>query len=360
MTLPTRLLLLLSALAILPLAAIACAGGDDDGPASPIASTATTGPSSTPQKPSGSITVYSGRSESLVKKVINDFEAQTGVDVNVKYAGTTELAALLMEEGSKSPADVYFAQDAGALGAVAQAGLLSALPENTTKGVPAPYRATDNTWVGVSGRARVVVYNPDLVSADRLPKSYKDLTQAAWQGKIGWAPTNASFQTFVTAVREVDGQAAAEAWLEAMKANGTQEYKDNPAILNAVAAGEISMGIINHYYLYAGLRTNPGLKAQNHYLAPNDAGSLVNVAGVAILKTSKNKVAAQAFVSFLLSEQAQRYFSEQTYEYPVVAGIPADSRLRPLAQLDPPDIDLSNLKDLQGTVALLRSTAILP
>lgn len=347
----------------LALAAAAC-GGDSGGGATPAGTASTTSTAAaaatTPAKPAGSITVYSGRSEALVQKVIDNFQQQSGIKVNVKYGDTTALAALLVEEGNKSPADVFFSQDGGALGAVAQAGLLAKLPEATLAKVAAPYRSREGSWVGVSGRARVIVYNPGMVSAASLPKSYKELTQPAWQGKVGWAPTNSSFQTFVTAVRKVDGEAAAEAWLKAMKANGAREYKDNTSVLMAVESGEIAVGLINHYYLYGALKSNAGMKAQNGFFAANDPGSLVNVAGVGLLKSSKNPAAAQAFIDYLLSAEAQRYFSEQTFEYPLVSGIAADSRLRPLAQIDPPDIDLANLQDLQGTLALLRSTGVLP
>jgi iron(III) transport system substrate-binding protein len=354
---------LLAALAaILALVAVACGGDDDDddgdGATQPPA-TNTTAPTNTPE-PSGSITVYSGRSEALVQPIIDDFEKDTGIEVNVKYAGTDALAALLVEEGGRSPADVYFSQDGGALGAVREAGLLERLPEAITTLVPSTYRADDGSWVGVSGRSRVVVYNPDLVPAAELPASYKDLTAGKWKGKVGWAPTNASFQAFITAVREIDGEAAAKTWLETMKDNDAKTYANNGAIVQAVAAGEISMGLVNHYYLWGFIKDQgEGFKARNHYLAAGDPGSLVNVAGAAVLKTSKNKPAAEAFVKYLLSDHAQEYFANETFEYPLIEGKAPDSRIKPLSELKPPAIDLSDLFDLQGTLALLRSTAVL-
>ncbi|MBE0609581.1 MAG: extracellular solute-binding protein, partial [Dehalococcoidia bacterium] len=216
------------------------------------------------------------------------------------------------------------------------------------------------SWVGVSGRARVIVYNLDLVSAENLPSSVKDLTSATWKGKVGWASTNASFQAFVTGLRQLEGEDGAKAWLEGMLKNDVKNYKDNKAIVAAVAAGEIQLGLVNHYYLYGFLKDQgEGFKARNHYTAAGDPGSLVNLAGAGILKNAPNKPAARALVQYLLGEAAQKYFSEQTFEYPFADGVPADSRLKPLAELQPPDLDLSDLQDLQGTLSLLRSTGVL-
>lgn len=351
--------LLAAAVALLALAAVAC-GGDDDDDGGDTASPGATNTATNTPEPSGSITVYSGRSEALVQPIIDDFEKDTGIEVNVKYAGTDALAALLVEEGGRSPADVYFSQDGGALGAVREAGLLQKLPESITSLVPAHYRAGDGSWVGVSGRSRVVVYNPDLVTQSELPNSYKDLTAAAWKGKVGWAPTNASFQAFITAVREIDGEDAAKTWLNAMKDNGAKTYANNGAIVQAVAAGEIEVGLVNHYYLWGFVKDQgEGFKAKNHYLAAGDPGALVNVAGAAVLKTSKNKPAAEAFVKYLLSQHAQEYFANETFEYPLIEGAKPDARIKPLSELKPPAIDLSDLSDLQGTLALLRSTSVL-
>ena len=346
----SRLLILPAVAALVALALTACGGDDDDGDDD--------GGSS--EKPSGSITVYSGRSEALVAPIIADFTKDTGITVNVKYAGTDALAALLVEEGSKSPADVYFSQDGGALGAVRDAGLLATLLESIASLVPATYRGSDNTWVGISGRSRVVVYNPDLVTTSELPAGYKDLTAAKWKGKVGWAPSNASFQTFVTAVREIDGEAAAKTWLETMAANGAKTYANNNAIVTAVASGEISLGLVNHYYLWGFVKDQgESFKAKNHYLSAGDPGALVNVAGAAVLKTAPNKPAAEAFVNYLLQKHAQEYFAGETFEYPLVSGVATDSRIKPLSELKPPSIDLSDLDDLAGTLALLRSTGVL-
>ena len=357
------LLLLVSALTVIALAGLSAAcGGDDDGAATPPPTTAgTSAAGATPSpKPSGSLTVYSGRTEALIKPLIEQFQADSGITVNVKYGDTTQLAALLIEEGGKSPADVYVAQDAGGLGAVAAAGLLDSLPATLLEKVPASYRAQNSTWVGLSARARVIVYNAGLVPPADLPKSYKDLTDPKWKGQVGWAPTNASFQSFVTAIRRIDGDAAAEKWLKEMVANDAKTFPGNLPIVEAVNTGEIKLGLANHYYLYQLMKTaGDALKAKNLFTANGDAGSLVNVAGAGVVKSTKNKAAALAFIQYMLGAAAQNYFVEQTYEYPVVAGQAPDARLKPLAELKPPALDLSKLDDLQKTLATLRSTGVL-
>lgn len=335
-----RFVLVPLALAAFALGAVAC-GDDDEGD-------------------DESVTVYSGRSESLVKPLFEQFTRETGIEVKVKYGDTAELAALIAEEGSKSPADVFFAQDAGALGALRAEDVFEKLADSVTGLVAADYRSPDGTWVGVSGRARVIVYNPKLVQESELPDSVKDLTDAAWKGKVGWAPTNGSFQAFVTGLRKVEGEDGAKAWLEGMLKNEVKSYQDNKSIVSAVAAGEVELGLVNHYYLFGFLEDQgESFNARNHYTAAGDAGSLVNVAGVGILKSAPEKDAAGKLVDYLLGESAQKYFSEQTFEYPLVSGIAADSRIKPLSEVKPPALDLSDLQDLQGTLALLRSAGVL-
>jgi iron(III) transport system substrate-binding protein len=342
-------LVMAGAVAILALVASACSSGD-----TPSESSDTTA-AGTPT----SITVYSGRSEELVGPLFAQFTEATGITVNARYGDTAELAAQILEEGSNSPADVFFAQDAGALGAVSSAGSFSQLNQAQLDAVPAAYRSPDGDWVGVSGRARVVVYNTDRVSADELPETLAGFTDPAWSGRVGWAPTNASFQSYVTALRVLSGDEVAEQWLVDMKANNTQAYEKNSAIVNAVASGEIDAGFVNHYYLYAYLNENPGAPVANAFATTTGADALVNVAGVGILKSSSNAVAASAFVDFLLSDEAQTYFATETYEYPLVIGIAPPVGLPPLAELDVPDLDLSQLEDLAATLEMLQSTGVL-
>ncbi len=301
------------------------------------------------------LTIYSGRNENLVGPLLERYQEVSGVTVNVRYGGTAELAATILEEGQNSPADVFYGQDAGALGALSLAGRLSALPTEILDRVDPRFQAGNGDWVGTSGRARVFVYNTEMLSMDELPNDIWELTDPKWKGKVGWAPTNGSFQAFVTAVRVLEGEERAREWLEAMIANDVQIYAKNTPIVEATGKGEVVLGLVNHYYLYRFLAEDPGFQAKNHHPAAGDAGAMINVAGAAVLDTAKDKAAAEAFVAFLLSDEAQIYFSEQTNEYPLVVGIPTTAEgLLPLADVNTPDIDLTDLDDLQGTLELLQ------
>ena len=299
------------------------------------------------------LTVYSGRSESLVGPVIEAFTEATGIEAEVKYADTAELAAILLEEGERSPADVYFAQDAGALGAVADAGLLAALPESVLAAIPAGFSDADGQWVGVSGRARTAAYTTSEVL--ELPDSILGFTDPAWSGRIGWAPANGSFQAFVTALRVIEGEDVAREWLEGILANEPVAYPKNTAAVEGVAAGEVDVAFVNHYYLLRLLAEHgEDYPVAQHFFAGGDPGSLVNVAGVGQVASTDQPEASVSFIEYLLGEEAQSYFSESTYEFPLLEGIGTDPRLPALEQIEAPDIDLSDLADLQGTVELLR------
>lgn len=311
------------------------------------------------------LVVYSGRNENLVGPLLADFEKETGIDVAARYGETAEMAATILEEGDNSPADVFFAQDAGALGALAAAGRLQKLPDDVLNQVDARYRSAHGDWVGASGRARVVVYNTDMLKESDLPNDIWGFTDPKWKGKLGWAPTNGSFQVFVTALRLMEGEDKAREWLQAMIANEIKEFPSNAPIVEAVGKGEIEAGFVNHYYLLRAVaEQGDQFPVRNHYLTAGDAGSMINVAGAGILKTSKHQAAAEKFVRSLLSREAQTYFAQQTDEYPLIAGVPtatdkAAALLKPLAEIEAPAIDLNNLSDLQGTLALLQDVGAL-
>ncbi len=307
------------------------------------------------------LTIYSGRSQDLVQPLLEQFADETGIDIRVRYGETAELAATILEEGDNSPADVFFAQDAGALGALTAEGRLAELPSALLQRVPAAFRSPDGLWVGLSGRARVVAYNTDSVSPDELPDSILDFTDPKWKGRIGWPPTNGSFQAFVTALRLTEGEEGARAWLEGIKANGARDYPNNVAALEAVANGEVDVAFVNHYYLFRSLaEEGDGFSARNYYPKGGDPGALVNVAGAGILRTSDKTDQARRFIDFMLSREAQQYFADETFEYPLIEGVETHPDLVPLAELEPPEIDLSDLADLKTTLDLLRETGVLP
>lgn len=305
------------------------------------------------------LVVYSGRSEELVKPLIEQFSAETGIEVETRYASSGELAAQLLTEGDKSPADVFLSQDAGALGAVSKAGLLAPIDAETLAAVPEQYSAADGTWVGVSGRARVIVYNPTL--APNPPDTIDGLLAPEWKGKIGFAPSNASWQSFVTGLRVVRGEDGAEQWLNAFKAQDPQAFENNVAVRDAVDSGQIPLGLANHYYLYELIHSKgpDAVVAANKFMAPGDPGGLVNVAGVGVLKTAPAPEKAQQFAAYLIGESAQKYFAEETMEYPLIAAVAPSAEMPPLADLQPPAVDLSQLDDIEATQELLVKTGLL-
>ena len=305
------------------------------------------------------LVVYSGRTEELVGPILEQFEEEAGIEVEVRYGDTAEMANLILTEGDNSPADVFFAQDAGALGALAEEGKLAPLPEEVLGAVDERFRSPAGEWVGISGRSRVVAYNTDNVSEEELPDTIFGFTEPEWSGRIGWAPTNGSFQSFVTALRVIEGEDRAREWLEGIQANEPRVYEGNNPALDAVIAGEVDVAFVNHYYLMQRLDEDPDVPAANDFLTDGDPGALVNVAGVGILTTSDQSEAARTLVEFLLSEEAQAYFAAETKEYPLVDGVEADPALPALAEIGTPEIDLSDLSDLEGTLQLLQDVGIL-
>jgi iron(III) transport system substrate-binding protein len=304
------------------------------------------------------LVIYSGRNEELVGPLLDRFEEESGISVEVRYGDTAEMAAQILEEGDNSPADVFFGQDAGALGALAADGRLRPLEASQLDLVAPGLRDDEGEWVGVSGRSRAVVYNTEELTEADLPASILDFTDPAWKGRLGWAPTNGSFQAFVTALRVLEGEDGARAWLEGIKANDVVAYDNNIAVVEAVAAGEIDAGFVNHYYLHQFLADDPDYPAANKIYGGGDPGALVNVAGVGILDTADNLDPAGAFVDFLLSAEAQSYFAEETFEIPLADGVQPAPGVPTLDQLQPPDLDLNNLDDLAGTLELLTAVGL--
>ena len=302
------------------------------------------------------LVIYSGRSEELVGPVIEDMEEQLDVTIDVRYGDSAELAAQLLEEGDATEADLFFSQDAGALSALAQEGRLSTLDEQVLAVVDDHYQDPEGRWVATSARARVVTYDPAQAPEATDFDSVDDLLDESYRGEIGFAPTNASFQSFVTALRITRGEDGARQWLEDFSALEPAAYENNVAVLEAVDEGEISLGLINHYYWYQ-IQEELGAEAVNakiHYLDSDDAGALVNVAGVGVLTSSEATGLAADAVEFLLSEEGQQYFADETAEYPVRAGIESTTYdLVPLDQVDGAQIDLNDLASLDETLELL-------
>ncbi|WP_250445491.1 extracellular solute-binding protein [Actinotalea sp. C106] len=304
----------------------------------------------------GTLLIYSGRNENLVEPLLEQLEDAVGVDVEVRYASTSELAAQLLEEGDASEADIFFGQDAGALGALAKAGMLAELDESVTGLVPETYRDADGRWVATSGRARVLAYDPEQVPEIEDITEIDQLLEPEYVGAVGYAPSNASFHAFVTALRIERGEDGARQWLEDFAAQDPQAYENNNAVLDAVDGGQVALGLINHYYWFQKVAElgEDGVSAEIHFLDNDDPGALVNVAGAGVLASTDMPEAAAEAITFLLSDDAQQYFADETAEYPVVEGITSSTfELEPLAELDSHQIDLNDLDSLEETLGLL-------
>jgi iron(III) transport system substrate-binding protein len=348
---PSRLPLL-AGLAAIAFTVSACSGGSGSTSASNSAGAG---------EVASEITVYSGRSEELVGPLYAQFSADTGVAVAARYGDSAELAAQLIEEGDASPAEVFFSQDAGALGALDAQGLLAQLPSGLADVVPAAYKAPSGSWTGVTGRARVIAFDGQQLSEAEVPDSVMQLTDPAWKGQVGIAPTNASFQSFVTAMRVSIGDDATKAWLEGLIANDVQKYEKNGLILDAVDAGQIKLGLINHYYWFekAAEVGADAMRAQVAFTDPKDPGTFVNVSGVGILAGAADNAGAQQFATWLLSRSAQEWFVANTFEYPLIAGIPPSEGLPSLDSIKGPDVPLADLADLPGTIAMMQEVGLL-
>ena len=307
----------------------------------------------------GRLIVYSGRSEELVKPLFEKFTEETGIQLDVRYGDSADLALAIDQEGDRGRADVFFSQSPGAIAYLAAKNRLSRIDDSTLELVGSEDRSEDGTWVGVSGRARVLVYNTDQVTESDLPASVFDLTDPSYAGKVAVAPTNGSFIDFVSGLREMVGDERAEEWLAGMAANRSPNYANNNAILEAVARGEVPMGLANHYYLVRAKEEEPGLAAANHFFPDGDPGSMLLVAAAGITATSTRTEEAQRLVAFLLSEEAQTYFAEETFEYPLARGVAPAGSLPPLEDLPLSRLDLDRLGDqLSSTLDMIRASGI--
>jgi iron(III) transport system substrate-binding protein len=287
----------------------------------------------------GPLVVYSGRSEELVAPLIEDFEASSGEEVEVRYGDSSELAATLLAEGEDTEADVFFAQDPASLGAAAE--LMAELPEATLGLVDPKYRDTGGRWVGTSGRVRVVVHNTG--SDVPLPQTIDDTVGPDWAGQLGVAPTNGSFLAFISAMILERGEDGTRQWLEALAGNDPVEFDGNAPIVEATDNGELAGGLVNHYYLLRLRAEGAGQSSENWFIPAGDVGSLVMPAGAAITANTTNPDGAQQFIEFLLAEDAQTYFATETFEYPLLEGVAQPEGAPPLSEVNSPDIDLSEL-----------------
>ncbi len=307
------------------------------------------------------LTIYAGRSQTLIEPLLQQFSKDTGIPIKVRYGDGTDLVLGILEEGKNSPADVYLTQDVGALGALQAENRVQKLPQSILDRVPAAFRSPDGNWVGLSGRARVIVYNTDKVDPKKLPSTIFDYTKPEYRNRLAIVPRSDGFPEFITAMRLTKGEAFTKQWLRDLKANAPRTFPNNIAAITAIANGEVEIAFLNHYYLYRFLQEQgEGFKARNYYFDNGDLGGIFLVAGAAILDTAKSKPNAEKFLAYLLEKSAQQYFADNTHEYPLIQGVPPEKNLPALSTLKTPNIDLSDLGDLKGSLELMRQTGIIP
>jgi len=309
---------------------------------------------------SGELTVYLGGGEGGLYRELLTMFSQIYPDFTVRprEGGTAQLANTIIEEGENSPADVFWAVDAGSLGSVAEADMAATLSSDVVESVPQEFHPTDQ-WVGTAGRARSVPYNTNALSASDIPDTVMDFPETpALQGAMGWGPTYGAFQAFVTAMRLIEGESATRQWLQAMLDSDITEYPDEFLTSNAVADGEISAGFANHYYALR-VRSARSDAPLDLAFTSGDAGALINVAGAAVIQNTDQQELAENFVRHLLTVEAQEFFATRTFAYPMIPGVPPVGGLPSIDELNPPSIDLQELSNVQPTLQLMRDVGVL-
>ncbi|MEQ3549494.1 extracellular solute-binding protein [Pseudonocardia nematodicida] len=310
--------------------------------------------------PDEPLTVYSGRSENRVQEILDRFETESGIPLDIRYGDTAELVAQILEEGDASPADVFFAQDAGALGALSEVGRLVPLSPGTTDGVVDGYVAADRSWTATTARARVITYDAQELSPEELPQSLDDLLDPRWAGRIGFPPGNSSFNTFVTAVRLDRGDDGAREWLEAFLAQDPERFSNNHGVIDAIENGQVDIGLTNHYYIYSRMDElgEENVRTRNHHVGGDPLG-LVNVAGAGVMDTADDPARAEQLIAYLTAPEAQQWFTDTSGEYAVRDGITSATYEMPgIADLRQPDIELADLRSLDETLEMLQELGL--
>ncbi len=325
----------LVALALLALLLPACSRGGDD-----------------------RLTIYSSRARSVLDPLLQRYMEQTGRRIDVHYGESADLAERIEEEGDDSPADLFLSQSPGALDRLSTKAVLAELPAGVLDLVDARFRSEAGEWVGLSGHRRVLLYSTGDVTDAELPAAVLDLTAPNYADRVAVAPTSASFQDFVTAMRQSIGDDQTLAWLTALEANGAKTYSDSAAIAPAVGRGDVDLGLVNHPDDELAKVENPKMATADHLLEAGDLGNLVLVSGIGLLRSSDHQDEARQLVNFLLGPQAQTYFADEALEYPLAGGASPAAALAPLDSIGAPAVDLSSLGDLETTVRLIEASGL--
>jgi iron(III) transport system substrate-binding protein len=308
----------------------------------------------------GSLTLYSGQHEQTTALLVKAFERETQIKVNVRFGDEASLGNQLLQEGSSSPADVFFAENTPVLEDLREHRRLAPVDAATLAAVPRRYDAATGRWVGVSARVSALVYNTSRVNPSELPPSILELAQPRFKGKLGYAPSETDFQPLVAAITRVYGTSAAESWLKGLQANA-RLYPDDETVVTQVGNGESVIAPINHYYWYrARAELGSGIHSALHYFAPGDVGELVDISGAAVLASSSHKQAAQRFLAFLVSARGQETIAHSnSFEYPLRPGVAPAPGLPPLARVHPAALTPAELGDGRAALELEQRLGLL-
>jgi iron(III) transport system substrate-binding protein len=351
-----QLLGMVALAATLATVAAACGGGRND--AAGRAPAVRADRATADREPADTLTVYS-RDREIAEPLLERFEKKTGIEIRALWGDPIVLADQIIEDGSESPADVYYGPLSDALGALSAAGRLATLSDAQLDRVPGAYRSPEGTWAAISGRAHVVFYNSDKLSEDDLPDSILGFTDPTWRGRIAWDPASRSLQAAVAALRQVKGKGAARRWLEGIQANAPAAIQGAFPIVDVVAAGEIAeVGFGSHFYLYDRQADGDAKNVAAKFYG-GDPGAQLNVDGVGIIKGTENEPAASAFVDFMLSQTTKRYLARDNVEIPVVESIQPPEGLPTAGELTVPDLDVRQLEELDGARQLLTRIGII-
>ena len=305
-----------------------------------------------------SLTLYNGQHKEVGDNLAAAFEAKTGIHVNVRKGSSNQLASQIVEEGDRSPADVFYAEESPPLNSLGEQGFLAQVDDSTLQVLPEQYVAANGTWIGVTARTRVVAFNPKLIKEEDLPKSVLDFANPEWQGKVGFVPTSGAFQEQAVAIIKLHGRDAAEEWLTGLRAFG-KTYTNNMVALNAVENGEVATVLVNNYYWFALKKEKGELDSKLHYFTGGDAGGLITVSSAGVVKASKHPKEAQQLLAYMASEEGQRVITNTTAEYPMRKGMVSERGLKPFEELQAPDVTPADLGNAEEALEIERDVGLL-
>jgi len=306
------------------------------------------------------LVIYSGRKDKFVEPVVEKFTEQTGIKVLLHSGKSTALLSKMQIEGARTQADLYLSNDAGNLQKGADLGLFKSLDEALLKDIPASLRGTDNSWVGLSARARVLVVGKNAKDLD-WAKSVFDLADPRLKGRLAITHSaNESYIAGVTVYMESAGEAKTKQWLDGMKTNvDGSVFNKHSKIVNAIATGQKDIGLVNHYYIYRHLAKDANAPIEIRLPDQDGMGVAWNVAGVAVSKHSKKQALAEKFIAFVVSEQGQKIFAEVNSEYPALPGVAAAAEVPAAGSYKVADVPMVKLgQKRDATIDLIEAVGM--